>query len=236
MTHGLARALRPGSQPALRTIVALLTSLAFTGPAAALTITINTDNGTSLGQTAGNGGTGGNGGGGAGGTVKLSGSVMSVAGASVDTRGGVGPGSAANGGNGRLILASNVIPTAPVGLSGVRVQAFDGPVGANPFISIGGPSNSPYDAPYIADLAGGAETFGLLAGIDASTLDFASLRAAAPAGALVALWRTDVGPTGYADDYRGHDMLLFVNLTDGALLDPTLGVEWAAGAGGRRSR
>lgn len=173
------------------------------------------------GQTAGTGGTGGPGGGGAGGTVKLSGSVLSSVGASVDTSGGNGPGNAPNGGSGRLILASNVLGGGPGSVTDARVSNFDGSVDYNPFL--GDRSTA-----YIPDLVGGAEIFGKLDGIDATAVDFAALRAAAPGNALAAVLRLDVGPTGYSDDYRGYDMLLLINLSDDPLTDPMLGAGYSA--------
>jgi len=81
--------------------------------------------------------------------------------------------------------------------------------------------------PYVPDLAGGAEIFGKLEGIDASDAEFMEVRDGAPGDALAALLRLDVGPSGYADDFVGYDVLLMINLTSGPLTDPVLGVDRA---------
>jgi len=173
--------------------------------------------GGGTGQLGGNGGTGGAGGGGAGGTVKLFGSVVSGAGAAVNTGGGIG-GSAGDGASGRLIFGSNTGTFAGTG-TGTNLTDTTGTRGANPFI-VGG-----LLTPYIADLVGGAERYGLLSGLDAMAADFAAVRAGAPSNAVAGLFRMDLGPTGYADDYAGFDMLIFLNLTFESLLAPSLGID-----------
>jgi len=42
---------------------------------------------------------------------------------------------------------------------------------------------------------------------------------------VAGLFRMDLGPTGYADDYAGFDMLIFLNLTFESLLAPSLGID-----------
>ncbi|MGE0385435.1 MAG: hypothetical protein AB7Q97_11935 [Gammaproteobacteria bacterium] len=174
------------------------------------------------GGTGGKGGTGavgGNGGvgsGGAGGTVKLYGTVISAGSATVNANGG---GGASTGANGRLILGSNAAGGGPGAVAGASTSSFAGPRGDNPFIAGG------ISTPLIADLTGGAELYGLLSGIDALVPDFDAVRAAAPDDAGFVLYRMDLGPAGYSDDYTGFDMLLFINLTGEILLNPRLGVD-----------
>ena len=46
--------------------------------------------------------------------------------------------------------------------------------------------------------------------------------AAAPAGALAALHRRDVGPGSFSDDYTGYDAVLFINLTNQPVGSPAM--------------
>ena len=195
--------------------------------------------GAQPGGDGGDGGQGGNGGpgglaapsaGGAGGTIKLMGSVVESTGSSVDTSGGKasqdvpnpegGVVSAADGGDGRLIFASNVEGGAPTSVTGATTETFAGPREFNPFIK------GTVETPFLPDLLGGAELFGLLdQGLSGFGLDFEALRAEAPSGTNVALSRMDVGPAGYDDDFDGFDMLLLANLTDEVLGQPMLGID-----------
>lgn len=167
-----------------------------------------------LGGSGGAGGAGGSGGGGAGGTIKLKGSVVTAGGAAIDTRGGAGAG------NGRFLYGSNTAGGLPSAVLSTHVSTFSGPMGSNPFI-LGGVT----ETPYMPDLAGGAELFGRLDGLDATAGEFAGLYSAAPADAVAALMRLDMGPTSYAFDFTGFDMLLMLNLSDQTLYDPMLGVD-----------
>ena len=161
------------------------------------------------------GGLGGTGGGGAGGTVELVGSVLSAPGATVDAAGGEGGNVGANG---RLLLGSNTAGGGPIAPIAADVENFTGTRGTNPFIA-GGSTLTPY----IPDLVGGAERFGQLT-LGSGASDFAGVIAHEPSNAVGALLRLAVGPTGYADAFTGYDMLLFLNLSDHALLDPELGI------------
>ena len=172
------------------------------------------------GGAGGGGGTGGSGGGGAGGTVKLFGSVLDADGALASAAGGSG-GSA--GGNGRIVLGNNVIGGGPA-VQGGTLETFAGSQGSNPHIAGGSMT------PFIPDLVGGAELYGLLAGIDANDPFFDSVRTGAPDDALAAIMRVDLGPAVYADDYNGFDMLLYVNLLPDMIWAPTLGFDPAGGA------
>jgi len=86
--------------------------------------------------------------------------------------------------------------------------------------------------PYIPDLIDGAGRSGLLGSVSSMASEFDTLRLAAPADAVAALMRLDVGPTGYAEDYTGFDALLLLNLTSGALTDPALGIDPAGADSG----
>ena len=168
-----------------------------------------------FGGVGGLGGQGALGGGGAGGTVKLYGTIVDADNTLVRTTGGFG---VSNGGNGRTILGINVAGSGPA-TTGSNVSSFTGTRGDNPFVK------GVDDTAFIADLVGGAELFGLLNGIDANDAAFAAVNTGKPANALGAILRLDLGPTGYADDYAGFDMLLFLNLTADALINPMLGFD-----------
>ena len=133
---------------------------------------------------------------------------------------GVGSGFSA----GRVAIASNTA-NGPALTTSTAVENFGGQQRtANPFIN-GNPLT-----PFIADLLGGAEGYGLLDGINANSVDFNAIRASAPGNALGALARFDLGPSGFSDNYLGFDMLLLINLSDQIFSDPKLGV--TSGASG----
>ncbi len=90
--------------------------------------------------------------------------------------------------------------------------------------------------PNIVNLVGGAESYGLLGNFNTTSGQYDPLLASqvfsteflstlAPANSMAALLRVDLGPIGYAQDYTGYDMLLMVNLSNGALTNPRLGVD-----------
>lgn len=165
----------------------------------------------------GRGGRGGDGGGGAGGTVKLFGSTVAAAGdVTVDASGGA---ASRPGGQGRFVYGCNTVDAFP-GFVSARTETFSGLARtglgtSNPFW-VGEP-----DTPYLPDLAGGAEAFGVLADLDAGDPAFEWIRNAAPADARAAVVRMDVGPSG--DDFIGYDLVLFVNLREAFLFNPVLG-------------
>lgn len=144
--------------------------------------------------------------------------------------GGAGGGAGNTGGNGYLMLASNTRGGLPISL-GASLSRDDGLRGANPFVDAGSTAT-----PFIPGLQGGAELFGLLDQALLDPADFAALRSAAPGDARAAVYRLDLGVTGYADDFTGFDLLLLLNLGADALLNPQLGVETAVpGSGFMRS-
>ena len=182
------------------------------------------------GGTGGQGGAGGAGGGGAGGTVKVFGSTVTANSTSVATNGGPSFGSGNTGGNGRLLLGTNLASVTGLSTTGARMETFAGIRSENPFLR-----NNEL-TPNIVNLVGGAESFGLLGDYDAATDSYQPLDARqvlsadvldnlAPDGAMAALIRVDLGPSGYSEDYVGYDMLLLVNLSDTALQNPRLGVD-----------
>jgi len=160
---------------------------------------------------------GGAGGGGAGGTIKLVGSVVVTdAGTTVDLTGGASSGNP--GGAGRLLIGDNCGPS--YGGSGVYQTPETGPgpmLQQNPFLAGTYPPT-----PYIPDLVGGAEGYGL-SPLGAS--DFPAVCAAAPPGARAALVRMDVGPG--MPDFAGYDALFYVNLSDEGIDQPGFGL-WPA--------
>lgn len=147
--------------------------------------------------------------------MKLVGSVVVASNAMVDTSGGAG---SVTGGKGRLIFGSNA-GGPPNSVTNATLETFAGPRRSNPFI-LGQPQT-----PYIPDLVGGAEAFGLLNSITADAPDFDSVRNAAPEGTMLAVLRLDTGPTNYSDSYEGFDMVLLINLSNAPVANPWLGID-----------
>lgn len=131
---------------------------------------------------------------------------------------------APEGQDGRFIYGSNVEGGTPGSVDALRQLGTGGMSETNPFIN-GAPAT-----PLIADLVGGAEAYGLLDGmvtldeIEAQIVGLVDPLENPDPDALAAVVRLDVGPSGYADDYTNHDMLLFINLSDVVLDNPMLGV------------
>jgi hypothetical protein len=162
------------------------------------------------------GGAGALGAGGGGGMMMINGAVVQTAGIMVDVAGGTG---SQTGGDGRLVVASNsAIDLRSSLVSGARVETYAGRRDINPFIQ-GNPAT-----PFIPDLQGGAEAYGLLDGLTSTSAAIAPFLAGTPLGAAAGVLRLPDGPWGYADIVPGFDMLLFVNLSDQALLHPLLGI------------
>jgi len=160
--------------------------------------------------------------------VKLFGSVTNASGANIDTAGGAGGASPANaGGKGRYLIGTNTASlSAGIGVN-TQFKTFFGPSrtglgGINPYIN-GGATTTPF----IPDLASGAELYGLMTagGLDANAADFSVVVSGAPGDAVGALLRMDFGPAGYADNFFGFDMLVFINLLGSDLIDPLLGID-----------
>ncbi len=117
----------------------------------------------------------------------------------------------------REIMVDGISVTIPLVPPKVDFE-MDGTRALNPFIQID------LETPYIPDLFGGAELFGLLEGVDAESNGVARFLGGAPTDATLALLRLDTGPGGYSDDFVGFDMLLFINMMDTVLADPMLGI------------
>jgi len=117
----------------------------------------------------------------------------------------------------RVGTSTYTLTTSEVQAEGLRAD--------NPFLSS---SFTDQYTPYIAGLRGGAELYGLLT-TDITRSSFTGLLpvnalTAPPADALAAVFRVDVGPGAFADDYTGFDMVVFVNLANIVLTSPMLGV------------
>jgi hypothetical protein len=166
----------------------------------------------------GAGGSGGHGGGGAGGTVMFKSTLFSAAGGTINTSGGS---SAANeGDSGRYVVSENSATSFNFGTpAGTRTHFFSGRAArdVNPFIEVFGTTTF-----NIAGVQNGADVYGILNNVSASDTFFDGVRSGAPANAVAALVRSNVGPTG--DDYLGQDHLLLVNLTETPLSNPALGL------------
>ncbi|MCG8612400.1 MAG: PKD domain-containing protein, partial [Pseudomonadales bacterium] len=180
------------------------------------------------GGAGGSGGTGGSGSGGAGGTIKLYGTNVDASGVSVNTSGGSGGKNAQNGGSGRFIFGSNtdLAENRPGAITGAHQTITTGVRSDNSFLADSGQFNE--NTPYIADLKGGAEVFGVLDNVTyddlADLVNNRSLVENPGNDALVAVVRLDTGPEIYNVDYTGFDMVLMINLTDANLPDPELGI------------
>lgn len=102
------------------------------------------------------------------------------------------------------------------------VGRYAGPVADNIYISDVAGNAALDDTPYIADLVGGAEIYGLLNGVTKSSLS--TYLGTIHDNDLAAVIRLEKGIGLYSDDYSGMDMLLFVNLTNDYLSLPQLGI------------
>jgi len=132
------------------------------------------------------------------------------------TPGATGAAGAAGAG-GSVVLGTNTQRTAEVAGTPNR-SATTGTQAVNPYIK------GEYLTPYIPDLKGGAEVYGVLEGADARDAGFRQLVNAAPDGSIAALWRVHLAPFGDLLEFTDFDMLLFVNLTDAALTGFSLGI------------
>jgi hypothetical protein len=120
---------------------------------------------------------------------------------------------------GRLLLGSNTAIAPPSIDLGTRVETFAGPSANNPYL-VGNIAT-----PYIPDLLGGAEIFGLLDGLTADDPLLAGFLGGAAGDAPAALLRLDSGIGKYTFDFTGYDMLLLISLGASAVANPMLGVD-----------
>ncbi|MCA9065070.1 MAG: hypothetical protein KDA96_18505, partial [Planctomycetaceae bacterium] len=172
------------------------------------------------------GGTGGDGAGGAGGTVRLVGTVVNAASASVDVAGGIGGGSASAGGSGRLMVGSNVKDTSGnnVGVPGSH-QVHDSDTKGDGLKKDNLYYAGSEQTPYIAGLQGLTDTYGLLPQAAADTvLNAIRLSYENSGDAIAAVYRIDLAASGnvLGVNYSGFDLLVFVNLTTVNLTNPRL--------------
>ena len=145
-------------------------------------------------------------------------SLFSAAGATIDTVGGAG---GSSGGNGRYVVSDNGAGLPDYGSNFNASQQFhvgEAARGINPYIE--GDSTNTFN---IAGLVGGADVYGIMDGVSALDSFFDDVLTNAPAGAVAAVMRRGVGPTG--DAYFEQDHLMLVNLTDGVLNDVHIGVD-----------
>jgi hypothetical protein len=144
--------------------------------------------------------------------------LFSAAGGTINASGGSSAGNA--GGNGRYVVSENSSTSTNYGTRvGTSEYFFSGQAARdiNPLIGVVGTTT--YN---IAGLQGGADVYGIMSGVSASDSFFNDVRTSAPANAVAALVRRNIGPTG--DHYLGQDHLLLVNLTETPLNNPALGV------------
>ncbi len=174
------------------------------------------------GGNGGAGGTGGAGGGGAGGTVKVVASVIEATPVTtINVGGGASPAGSNHAGQpGRVILGDNVgNPPFPGSLIGAAtVILTDGPRDSNPFVF---PTSPAVLTPFIPNLIGGAEIYGLTT---LTPAEFEAILASAPTGAAAALVRLDTGPAGFDEDYAGFDMVFVINMGSQSIDAVELGV------------
>ena len=164
------------------------------------------------GSDAGARGASGDGGAGAGGTVLVVGSVVDDRDARIFAADGNGAVS------GRYVVASNVPDGGNALIDGAQLESLLGLDAINPLIA------GSVRTPLIAGLHGGAEAYGFMTGVTASSTAFDGVRAGAPPGALGAVLRLDRGPGAYGDDYVGYDVVVYLSL-DATLDAPRLGID-----------
>ena len=135
----------------------------------------------------------------------------------VNTAGGNG---AAAGGDGRFLAGYNNDSPALPTQQGTTLENFTGSRAANPFIA-GGTNQTPY----IPDLVDGAEIYGLT-GLSVTSAavqaELGTVLSGAPTGVIAAVYRMDVGPTNFNDNFTGFDALLYINLSSNAIGYPSL--------------
>jgi hypothetical protein len=129
----------------------------------------------------------------------------------------------ASAGQGYLVNGQNHVVVNGTADARSTVTTLQGPTTVNPFIKDAQTGGS-FLTPYIPNLKGGAEGFGVLDGVKSTDAFFDAVRAQAKATDEVALMRVDLGPAGYDFDFEGFDAILLINLTSEDLLDPMLGI------------
>ncbi|MCA1999145.1 MAG: beta-propeller fold lactonase family protein, partial [Hyphomicrobiales bacterium] len=179
-------------------------------------------------------------GGGAGGTIKLYATDVNAGGAIIDVQGGLGGvrfegGRAGSGEGGRFIIASNTQAVEPqagnlAGIALTGIERYAGPTGLNPYI-LGAPQTA-----NLPGIAGGAEVFGIVAGLSARSLDYDLSDAdidGPQANALVGILRYDLAlatDNPFREVFPGYDLILFANVSGLAIVSPVIGFGIAAQA------
>ena len=115
--------------------------------------------------------------------------------------------------DGHVIVGSNVDYPAVQSTASAALEVR-GTGDSSPFIADG------VFVSNIMNLPGGADVYGLTGLSSAAVPGIGG----APADAVAAIVRMDVGPSGLDDDYRDQDMLLLVNLSNTAIDNPELGI------------
>lgn len=139
----------------------------------------------------------------------------------MDTQGGSAGVPTDAGGTGRLLFGKNAGPSYQGGGTFQTPELGSGPAAVNPFIE-GFPIT-----PYIPNLLGGAEIYGLTP-FDASIDIFKGIVAAQPDRAVAAPYRMDTVPDGLLDasglDFTGFDALFLLSLSRSILARPAIGI------------
>ena len=161
----------------------------------------------------GRGGDGGRGGGGAGGTVNVSGSIVEMFFSNIEASGGN------DAEDGRFVVDSNTNVREISNFINARREDRSGPTARNDLI------RGEVFTPYLPDLIGGVDLFGLLEDFDATSSIFAPLFADATDNSKAALTRIGDTTSVFGADFTGFDLLLLANLTDELLRDVKLGVD-----------
>ena len=128
-------------------------------------------------------------------------------------------------GQGYLVNGQNHVLVKGSADARSTVATMQGPTTTiNPFSKNAQTGLKSFATPYIPNLKGGAEGFGLPQGVKSTDQFFNAIRSQAKATDDVALMRVHLGPTGYENDFTGFDAVFLLNLTDKDLLDPMLGI------------
>lgn len=170
--------------------------------------------------------------------------VTASSGTIIDVSGGAGAGTANNGGPGRFLLGTNgylpgtdirnafagvVSGAQATDAAGARADVtFAGTRGLNPYLIGRDPHSTPILTPYIPDLPGGAELFGLLPDAIARSLISYVSRFETSDEKEALMLVNGVAGFGYDFDFPGFDLLVLMDVWDGFLLDPIFGVGGAA--------
>jgi hypothetical protein len=130
----------------------------------------------------------------------------------------------ASAGQGTVVNGQNQVLVKGGADARSAVTTTQGPTAINPFIKDATTGAIATATPYIPNLKGGAEAFGMLNGVKSTDAFFTQIRASAKTGDQLALLRLHQGIPGYDVNFVGYDGLFLINLTDQALADVLLGI------------